>query len=182
MGRGDDQGEWEGVWWALPRRLGLEARNGLVGALREEVELTLEERAPPAVVLPGAEGLTEDIPRGVPEGKLRRNEEERETVGLDGVVEPWLGRGGTGVEEGWRSSRWRWRRERIIGSRLSGSCGQTSALVFAVPGGGGKMRRTLSGTTRSEESRSLSASGLSSSSILPSSSSVITLLILIVRK
>lgn len=110
-GRGEDQGEWAGVWWAL-RRVGEEARKGEVGALREEVVETEEESALLLVV-----GRTADMVSGVEEVMLRRKEDERETEGREGVTDPFEGRGGTGVVEGWRSSRWRWRRERMSGSR-----------------------------------------------------------------
>ena len=99
-----------------------ERREGELGAEREEEEAE-EEKVP--------EGRTEVMLRGVLGGKARRKEEERETVGRSrpGVVEPCEGRGGTGVEEGWRSSRWRWRRERMRGSKLIGSYARELAAV-----------------------------------------------------
>lgn len=115
VGRGDDQGECAGV-----RRAGV--RFGLVGALSDDVDETEDENPP--------EDRTADMPSGVWGGNARRNDDERETDGRFGVVEPCDGRGGSGVDDGCRSSRWRCSSARISGSRFSGSC--------VWPGGGGQ--------------------------------------------
>lgn len=105
VGRGLDQGECAGVPKPdpEPRTEGLAGRKGEVGALRDDA---LEEGY---VLLAVAdkegvgEGRTEDIV--IPDWMWRREEEDRDTVGREGVRDPFEGRGGTGVEEGWRSSR-----------------------------------------------------------------------------
>lgn len=109
MGRGEDHGEWlaeEGL------RDGEEARKGEVGAERSEweVEDEMEGEAPPRGMEEGTDpvGRVEEKPGvGVTtrEEAPRRKEEDRLREERDpGVVEPWLGRGGTGFEVGWRSS------------------------------------------------------------------------------
>jgi hypothetical protein len=166
------------VTWVLRlKRAGLSVRKGEEGALRPDEEDEAEGRFEGGAVREGVGERTADMASGAPEEKLRRKEDERETEGRWGVVEPWEGRGGTGVDEGLRSSRCRWSSERIRGSSAISSCIMDCRQRTATRPGC-QIGRTPDAEMRHEERSSLSASGLSSSSILPSSSSLSTLSIL----